>query len=55
MPRGERPACDRWMHIAKLKKKKDKFKPGLGGLQEGLRYGPHQLLDHSYNGNGRVR
>ena len=28
------------MHIAKLQEKKDKFKRGLGGLKEGLRYGP---------------
>ena len=36
------------MHIAKLQEKKNKFKHGLGGLQEGLRYDP-PLMDHSYN------
>ena len=29
------------MHIAKSWERKDKFKDGLGGLQEGLNYGPH--------------
>ena len=36
------------MHIAKLQEKKNKFKHDLGGLQEGLGYGP-PLMDHSYN------
>ena len=36
------------MHIAKLREKKDKFKHGLGGLQESLRYSP-PLMDHNYN------
>ena len=40
------------MHIAKLQEKKDKFKHGLGGLKEGLRYG-HPFMDHNYNGKGR--
>ena len=40
------------IHIAKLQEKKDKFKHGLGRLQEGLQYGP-PLMDHNYNGSGR--
>ena len=40
------------MHIAKLQGKKNKFKHGLRGQQEGLRYGP-SFMDHSYNENGR--
>ena len=41
------------MHTAKLQEKKDKFKHDLGGLQEGLRYGP-PLMDQWewYDGNG---
>ena len=36
----------------KLQGKKNKFKHGLCGLQEGLQYGS-QLMDHNYIGNGR--
>ena len=32
------------MYIAKLQEKKDKLKHGLGGLQEGLRYGTHSWI-----------
>ena len=44
-------AIDRYI-LQNCRKKKDKLKHGLGGLQEGLQYGP-PLMDHSYNGNGR--
>ena len=36
VPRDERSAFDRKMHIAKVKEQKDKFKHGLGGLQKCL-------------------
>ena len=51
VPRDKRSTCDRQMHIAKLQKKKGKFKHGLGGLQKGRRYCP-PLMDYNDNGNG---
>ena len=48
-PRGERSICDRQIHIAKLQEQENKFNHGLGGLQEGLRYGS-PLMDRSHDG-----
>ena len=40
------------MHVTKLQEKKEKFKQGLGGLQEGLPNNPPPT-GRSYSGNGR--